>query len=63
MATGATSRRSGDAEHPLWIVIVLPIAKILLFTTSLSMRHPADPGGLFGPGVVIGAFVGARSGG
>lgn len=41
---------------PLWIVIVLPIAKIL--ATSLSIGTGGS-GGLFGPGIVIGAFVGA----
>ncbi|CAN5245805.1 chloride channel protein [soil metagenome] len=41
---------------PLWIVIVLPIAKII--ATSLSIGTGGS-GGIFGPGVVIGAFVGA----
>ncbi|MFV0495140.1 chloride channel protein [Mycobacterium sp.] len=41
---------------PLWIVIVLPVAKIL--ATSLSIGSGGS-GGLFGPGIVIGAFVGA----
>jgi CIC family chloride channel protein len=41
---------------PLWIVIVLPIAKIV--ATSLSIGTGGS-GGLFGPGIVIGAFVGA----
>ena len=41
---------------PLWIVIVLPIAKIV--ATSLSIGTGGS-GGIFGPGVVIGAFVGA----
>jgi CIC family chloride channel protein len=41
---------------PLWIVIVLPIAKII--ATSLSIGTGGS-GGLFGPGIVIGAFVGA----
>lgn len=40
----------------MWIVIVLPIAKIL--ATSLSIGTGGS-GGLFGPGIVIGAFVGA----
>jgi chloride channel protein, CIC family len=41
---------------PLWIVIVLPIAKIV--ATSLSIGTGGS-GGIFGPGIVIGAFVGA----
>jgi len=47
----------GSLMHiPLWIVIVLPIAKIV--ATSLSIGSGGS-GGLFGPGIVIGAFVGA----
>ncbi|AWT57278.1 chloride channel protein [Mycolicibacterium smegmatis] len=41
---------------PLWIVLVLPVAKIV--ATSLSIGTGGS-GGIFGPGVVIGAFVGA----
>ena len=41
---------------PLWIVIVLPIAKIV--ATSLSIGTGGS-GGIFGPGIVIGSFVGA----
>jgi chloride channel protein, CIC family len=41
---------------PLWIVLVLPLAKIV--ATSLSIGTGGS-GGLFGPGIVIGAFVGA----
>ncbi len=41
---------------PLWIVIILPIAKIV--ATSLSIGTGGS-GGIFGPGVVIGCFVGA----
>ncbi|MGV0743244.1 chloride channel protein [Mycolicibacterium sp. XJ870] len=41
---------------PLWIVVLLPVAKIL--ATSLSIGTGGS-GGIFGPGVVIGAFVGA----
>jgi chloride channel protein, CIC family len=51
----AADRRSLMAI-PLWIVIVLPIAKII--ATSLSIGTGGS-GGLFGPGIVIGAFVGA----
>ncbi|MEZ0354889.1 chloride channel protein [Mycobacterium sp. SA01] len=41
---------------PLWIVLLLPLAKII--ATSLSIGTGGS-GGIFGPGVVIGAFVGA----
>ena len=41
---------------PLWIVIVLPFARIA--TTGLSIGSGGS-GGIFGPGMVIGAFVGA----
>jgi CIC family chloride channel protein len=41
---------------PLWIVVLLPLAKIV--ATSLSIGTGGS-GGIFGPGVVIGAFVGA----
>jgi CIC family chloride channel protein len=41
---------------PLWIILVLPIAKII--ATSLSIGTGGS-GGLFGPGIVIGAFLGA----
>ena len=41
---------------PLWIVIVLPIGKII--ATSLSIGTGGS-GGIFGPGIVIGAFAGA----
>lgn len=41
---------------PLWIVLLLPIAKIL--ATSLSIGTGGS-GGIFGPGMVIGAFLGA----
>lgn len=44
------------ATMPLWIVLVLPFAKIL--ATSLSIGTGGS-GGIFGPGIVIGAFVGA----
>ena len=48
--------RTSLMSIPLWIVIVLPIAKIV--ATSLSIGTGGS-GGLFGPGIVIGAFVGA----
>ena len=41
---------------PLWIVIVLPLAKIL--ATGLSIGSGGS-GGIFGPGMFIGAFLGA----
>jgi chloride channel protein, CIC family len=51
----AADRRSLMAI-PLWIIVVLPLAKII--ATSLSIGSGGS-GGLFGPGIVIGAFVGA----
>ena len=41
---------------PLWIVLVLPFARIV--TTGLSIGSGGS-GGIFGPGMVIGAFTGA----
>ena len=41
---------------PLWVVLVLPFAKIL--ATSLSIGSGGS-GGIFGPGVVIGGLLGA----
>lgn len=41
---------------PLWIVLVMPFAKIV--ATSLSIGSGGS-GGIFGPGMVIGAFSGA----
>jgi CIC family chloride channel protein len=41
---------------PLWLVLVLPFAKIL--STSLSIGSGGS-GGIFGPGMVIGSMVGA----
>jgi len=43
-------------DIPLWIVLLLPFAKII--ATSLSIGTGGS-GGIFGPGIVIGAFVGA----
>ena len=40
----------------LWLVLALPVAKVL--ATSLSIGTGGS-GGIFGPGMVIGAFVGA----
>ena len=41
---------------PLWLVLLLPFAKIV--ATSLSIGTGGS-GGIFGPGIVIGAFTGA----
>jgi H+/Cl- antiporter ClcA len=41
---------------PLWLILALPFAKIL--ATSLSIGSGGS-GGIFGPGMVIGAFVGS----
>jgi CIC family chloride channel protein len=41
---------------PLWVVLVLPFAKIL--STSLSIGSGGS-GGIFGPGMVIGGMLGA----
>lgn len=41
---------------PLWIIVLLPFAKIL--TTGLTVGSGGS-GGIFGPGMVIGAMVGA----
>ena len=48
--------RGSLMQIPLWIIVVLPVAKIA--ATSLSIGTGGS-GGLFGPGIVIGAFVGA----
>jgi chloride channel protein, CIC family len=41
---------------PLWIVLILPLARIV--ATGLSIGSGGS-GGIFGPGMVIGAFIGA----
>jgi CIC family chloride channel protein len=41
---------------PLWIILILPFAKIL--STSLSISSGGS-GGIFGPGMVIGGMLGA----
>jgi CIC family chloride channel protein len=41
---------------PLWVVLILPFARIL--STGLSIGSGGS-GGIFGPGMIIGAFVGA----
>ena len=57
-ATGGSSRDSGRQllTLPLWIVLILPFARIL--ATSLSIGSGGS-GGIFGPGMIIGAFIGA----
>ncbi len=47
---------SSEASLPLWVVLVLPFAKIL--STSLSIGSGGS-GGIFGPGMVIGGMLGA----
>ncbi len=47
---------AGLLALPLWIVIALPFAKIA--ATSLSIGSGGS-GGIFGPGMVIGGFLGA----
>lgn len=46
------------AGLPLWIVLILPFARIV--ATGLSIGSGGS-GGIFGPGMVIGAFVGAAT--
>ena len=56
--TAGSSRASVTSlsELPLWIVLILPFARIL--ATGLSIGSGGS-GGIFGPGMVIGAFIGA----
>ncbi len=60
LGTGYGWIQHGLGEHlktmPLWIVLALPFARIL--ATGLSIGSGGS-GGIFGPGMVIGAFVGA----
>jgi CIC family chloride channel protein len=51
-----TLSRDGLLAIPLWMVLVLPFAKIL--ATSMSIGSGGS-GGVFGPGMVIGGFLGA----
>lgn len=46
----------GLLSLPLWVILLLPFAKIL--TTGLSIGSGGS-GGIFGPGMVIGAMTGA----
>jgi H+/Cl- antiporter ClcA len=48
--------RDGLLGIPLWIILLLPFARIL--STALSIGSGGS-GGIFGPGMVIGAFTGA----
>ncbi|MDN5764310.1 MAG: chloride channel protein [Humibacillus sp.] len=47
--------REGLLGIPLWIILLLPFARIL--STALSIGSGGS-GGIFGPGMVIGAFAG-----
>jgi H+/Cl- antiporter ClcA len=55
---GWVQRAMGQSllEIPLWVVLALPFAKIV--ATSLSIGSGGS-GGIFGPGMVIGGFLGA----
>ncbi|HWC22773.1 MAG TPA: chloride channel protein [Flexivirga sp.] len=48
--------RDGLLGIPLWIILLLPFARIA--STALSIGSGGS-GGIFGPGMVIGAFTGA----
>jgi CIC family chloride channel protein len=50
------SMGSGLLSLPLWVVLLLPLAKII--ATSLSIGSGGS-GGIFGPGMVIGGMLGA----
>src|SRR5579885_3340756 len=50
------SMGSGLLSLPLWVVLVLPFAKIV--TTGFSIGSGGS-GGIFGPGMVIGGMLGA----
>jgi CIC family chloride channel protein len=60
LGTGYGWLQYGMSDHilalPIWIVLLLPFAKIL--ATSLSIASGGS-GGIFGPGMVIGGMVGA----
>ncbi|MCG5434489.1 chloride channel protein [Mycobacterium sp. MYCO198283] len=47
---------AGLESFPLWVLLVLPLAKIV--ATSLSVGTGGS-GGIFGPGIVIGGITGA----
>jgi chloride channel protein, CIC family len=50
------SMGSGLLSLPLWVIVLLPLAKIV--TTGLSIGSGGS-GGIFGPGMVIGGMTGA----
>ena len=50
------SMGTGLLSLPLWVILLLPFAKIL--TTGLSIGSGGS-GGIFGPGMVIGGMMGA----
>ncbi len=60
LGTGYGWIQQGLGPHlltlPLWVVLALPFARIL--ATGLSIGSGGS-GGIFGPGMVIGAFIGA----
>jgi len=60
LGTGYGWIQQGLGHHllslPLWIVLILPFARIV--ATGLSIGSGGS-GGIFGPGMVIGAFIGA----
>lgn len=61
LGTGYGWIQKGFSAHalsriPIWIVLLLPFAKILATTLSIGS---GGSGGIFGPGMVIGAFLGA----
>ena len=47
---------SGLFSIPLWVILILPFAKIV--TTGFSIGSGGS-GGIFGPGMVIGGMLGA----
>lgn len=53
---GSGQYGAGLLSLPLWVILLLPFAKIL--TTGLSIGSGGS-GGIFGPGMVIGGMVGA----
>jgi CIC family chloride channel protein len=55
-ATMSASASDGLLSLPLWLVLLLPFGKII--ATALSIGSGGS-GGIFGPGMVIGGFVGA----
>jgi len=60
LGTGYGWVQRGLSEHllsvPLWIVLCLPFARIIATGCSIGS---GGSGGIFGPGMVIGAYIGA----